>query len=159
MKKLSLVIFCFGVVFYIGCNKSSPSNNNSCTNALPSSDSAALLAFAGDSIIPVKDTTGLYYQILDSGSSVRPNNNSLLEVTYVGKLMNNYVFDSKVNSALNNATLGQLIIGWQIGLPKIGKGGHIRLLIPSAYAWGCTGYNGIPANQPVYFDIWLIDLK
>jgi FKBP-type peptidyl-prolyl cis-trans isomerase FkpA len=158
MRKIGLFFIGIAVIGYFGCNKSAP-QNNSCTNALPSSDSTALLTFAGDSIHAVKDTTGLYYQIIDSGSNVRPTNNSYLKVTYYGKLMNNTTFASDSNSYLNNSQLGSLIIGWQIGLPKIGKGGHIKLLIPSAYAWGCYGNGTVGANQPVYFDIWLLDLQ
>jgi FKBP-type peptidyl-prolyl cis-trans isomerase FkpA len=158
MRKFGLFVVCVAIIGYIGCNKSSP-QNNTCTNALPASDSLALLKFADDSIQAVKDSTGLYYQIIDSGSNVRPNINSYLEVTYFGKLMNNTTFASDSNSFLNNSRLGDLIIGWQIGLQKIGKGGHIKLLIPSAYAWGCSGNGNIGADQPVYFDIWLQDLQ
>ena len=158
MRKFGLIVICVAVIGYIGCNKSTP-QNNTCTNALPSSDSLALLTFADDSIIAVKDTTGLYYQIMDSGTGAKPTVNSYLKVTYYGKLMNNTTFTSDSNSYLGNATLGTLIIGWQIGLQKIGKGGHIKLLIPSAYAWGCTGYGNVGPDQPVYFDIWLQDLQ
>lgn len=158
MRKFGLIVICIAAIAYLGCNKSAP-QNNSCTNALPSSDSSALLAFADDSIHAVKDTTGLYYQIIDSGTGVKPTANSYLEVTYYGKLLDNTVIAADSNSYLKNATLGSLIIGWQIGLQKIGKGGHIKLLIPSAYAWGCIGNQGISANQPVYFDIWLLDLQ
>jgi FKBP-type peptidyl-prolyl cis-trans isomerase len=55
--------------------------------------------------------------------------------------------------------LNQLIAGWQIGLPKIGVGGRIQLFIPSAYAWGCTGYGAIPADAPVFFDIELLAVR
>ncbi len=53
-------------------------------------------------------------------------------------------------------SLANLYEGWQIGLPKIGVGGHIQLFIPSAYAWGCTGDGPVPANTPVFFDVQLL---
>jgi FKBP-type peptidyl-prolyl cis-trans isomerase FkpA len=158
MRTLSFFVICIALIAYAGCNKSTP-QNNSCTNALPFSDSTALLKFAGDTIQPVMDSTGLFYQIMDSGGNVHPTVNSQLLVTYYGKLMNGTQFTADSNSYLNNSTLGQLIIGWQLGLEKIGKGGHIKLLIPSAYAWGCLGNQGVAPDQPVYFDIWLLDLQ
>ena len=45
----------------------------------------------------------------------------------------------------------------KIGLPLIKKGGHIKLVIPSSLAYGCSGYGTIPPNTPLFFDINLID--
>jgi FKBP-type peptidyl-prolyl cis-trans isomerase FkpA len=73
--------------------------------------------------------------------------------------MDNKVFDSASNTNLNGAGLYLTIPGWQIGLPKIGVGGHIELFIPSALAWGCTGYGPVPANAPVYFDVKLLQVN
>jgi FKBP-type peptidyl-prolyl cis-trans isomerase FkpA len=44
-------------------------------------------------------------------------------------------------------------------LPKIGVGGRIKMLIPSALAWGCTGYGPVPGNAPVYFDVTLLQVN
>ena len=59
-----------------------------------------------------------------------------------GLMDQNTTFDSANNSNLNGCPTYNLLLGWQIGLPKIGVGGHIQLFIPSALAWGCTGMNG-----------------
>jgi FKBP-type peptidyl-prolyl cis-trans isomerase FkpA len=156
MKKLYFVVVIVGLISFFGCGKSKP-DFLTCTNALPFSDSAALLQYAADSsITPTKDNTGLFYQIIDSGSNVKPYSTSHLMVNYVGRFMNGALFDSASNSDLMGKLLNQLIIGWQIGLPKIGVGGHIKLLIPSAYGWGCTGLGPIPPNAPVYFDVKLL---
>jgi FKBP-type peptidyl-prolyl cis-trans isomerase FkpA len=50
-------------------------------------------------------------------------------------------------------------MGWQIGLPKIGVGGHIIMLVPSGFAYGCTGYGPVPANAPLYFDVRLLQVN
>ncbi|HEV3222572.1 MAG TPA: FKBP-type peptidyl-prolyl cis-trans isomerase [Puia sp.] len=158
MKKLFVLFLSLVAIFgYYACSKSSPTSPT-CTSTAPSADSAALIKFAGDSIPLTKDTSGLYYHIIDSGSAtVKPQSYNRLVVTYVARLIpSNTTFDSAVNSTLNNAVLGDLIYGWQVGLPKIGVGGHIQLFIPSAYAWGCTGYGPVPANAPVFFDVQLI---
>jgi len=158
MKKLFLfVLSVIAISGYFACSKSAP-QTPSCTATPPAGDSSALVKFAGDSIPLTKDSTGLYYHIIDSGSATaKPQNFNRLVVTYVARIIpQNTTFDSAVNSNLNNAVLGDLIYGWQVGLPKIGVGGHIQLFIPSAYAWGCTGYGPVPANTPVFFDVQLI---
>jgi FKBP-type peptidyl-prolyl cis-trans isomerase FkpA len=156
MKKLLLIFLSFiGIFAYYACSKSSPSSPT-CTATDPTADSSALIKFAGDSIPLSKDTSGLYYHIIDSGSSTKPQFFNRLTVTYVARLMTNAIFDSASNSTLNGAPLGDLIKGWQIGMPKIGVGGHIQLFIPSAQAWGCTGYGPVPADAPVFFDVHLL---
>jgi len=157
MKKLLFVLFCFICILIYSC--SNTKDNLGCTNALPSSDSIALIKFADDSIKVTRDSLAFYYEIIDSGSSIKPTGTSALTVTYIAKLMDNFIVDSATNSDLNDYTLNQLILGWRFGLPKIGIGGRIRLLIPSDYAWGCTGYHGVPPNAPVYFDIQLLDVR
>jgi FKBP-type peptidyl-prolyl cis-trans isomerase FkpA len=163
MKKIIFAVLCMiSVAYFISCVKTnSGSNYTSCTGVDVAGDSSALLKYAGDSIHVTKDSSGLYFQILDSGAGVSASANSGLLVSYKGRLLDNNVFDSTASSSnLRGLTLNQLIPGWQIGLPKIKKGGHIKLLIPSALAWGCQGSgNSIPPNAPVYFDIYLLDVN
>ncbi len=162
MKKLSFVLAVIALISYYSCAKSTP-NYPSCTNAPVTADSATLIHFANDSIhfypdsIPLSyDSSGLYYHIVDSGSSVKPVFSSTVTVSYIAKLMNNQIFDSASNTNLNGTGLYNLILGWRLGLPKIGIGGRIQLFIPSALAWGCTGYGPVPADAPVYFDVTLL---
>jgi FKBP-type peptidyl-prolyl cis-trans isomerase FkpA len=157
MKKLFFFFLTvIAISAYFACSKAAP-QTPSCTATPVADDSSALVKFAGDSIPLTKDTSGLYYHIIDSGSGPKPQNINRLEVTYVARIIpTNVIFDSASNSTLNNSVLGDLIYGWQVGLPKIGVGGHIQLFIPSAFAWGCTGYGPVPANAPVFFDIQLI---
>jgi FKBP-type peptidyl-prolyl cis-trans isomerase FkpA len=57
-------------------------------------------------------------------------------------------------------TLGQTIMGWQLALPKIKKGGIIRLLLPSRYAYGPYPQEnyGLPANAVLDFDVQIYDI-
>jgi FKBP-type peptidyl-prolyl cis-trans isomerase FkpA len=159
MKKIFLIIVSAIVVFgYLSCSKG-PQNIPACSNKPVTADSATLIHFAGDSIPLAHDSSGLYYHIIDTGNATKPNPNSHLVVNYVAKLMNNQIFDSASNSFLGGAYLYQLIPGWQLGLPKIGVGGRIKLFIPSALAWGCTGVSGVPADSCVYFDVTLLQVN
>jgi FKBP-type peptidyl-prolyl cis-trans isomerase FkpA len=161
MKKLLCVCFVAGMVVFFGCGKNLP-NVAPCTNKSPSADSSVLLQFAHDSSIQVtRDSSGLYYQILDSGNSQRPIFSSNVTVTYIARLtVTGAIFDSATNSTLNGYAVYRLIQGWQIGLPKIGVGGHIKMLVPSAYGYGCTGYPPfVPGDATLYFDVWLIGVN
>lgn len=163
MKKFMFTAGVIGfIVFISSCMKSSQPGYITCSGPKPAEDSTALLAYANaNGITPTHDTTGLYYEILDSGAGVRPTLNSKIFVTYVGKLMSGYAFDSVANSANTNFLLSNLIQGWQIGIPKIMKGGHIKLLIPSAYGYGCAGSSTgtVPPNSPLYYDVHLVDVQ
>ena len=159
MKKLFYILIVFGLISFFGCGKTVP-DNPACTANPVSSDSAALLKFAADSSFKVtRDSSGLYYQIIDSGSSHKPTYSSSVIVSYIGRLMSGYSFDSATSTNLNGAPISNLILGWRVGMPKIGVGGHIKLLIPSALAWGCTGYGPVPPNAPVYVDVSLIEVN
>jgi FKBP-type peptidyl-prolyl cis-trans isomerase FkpA len=161
MKKLFFVFVVAGIIVFFGCNKGLPDNVTPCTNKSPFADSAALLKYAHDSSIQVtRDSSGLYYQILDSGNSTRPIFSSNVIVTYVARLMTGAIFDSATNSNLNGYAVYKLITGWQIGLPKIGVGGHMIMLVPSDYGYGCTGYPPfVPGDAPLYFDVRLLQVN
>jgi FKBP-type peptidyl-prolyl cis-trans isomerase FkpA len=159
MKKLCFVFFVAGFISLFGCGKSQP-DNPACSNNSPFADSITLLKYAADSSIKASmDSSGLFYQIIDSGTGNKPAFSSHLTVNYIGRLMSGAIFDSASNTNLNGAGLYNLITGWRIGLLKIGAGGRIKLLIPSALAWGCTGYGPVPANAPVYFDVKLLQVN
>jgi FKBP-type peptidyl-prolyl cis-trans isomerase FkpA len=68
------------------------------------------------------------------------------------------VFDQTTTQPLN-FPLGNVIVGWQIGVPLIKKGGKIRLLIPSGYGYGQGGSGKIPSNAVLDFDIELVDVQ
>ena len=161
IKKICFPTVCFGIFLYLislACNKGGSGGYYNCTGTSPAADSPALLQFAkNNGIVPLKDSTGLYYQIINQGSGPFPSATSKIYVTYTGELMNGAIFDSTSNSSSTGFQLNQLIKGWQIGLPKIQTGGQIKLLIPSALAYGCTGAGTkIPPNAPVYFEIKLV---
>jgi FKBP-type peptidyl-prolyl cis-trans isomerase FkpA len=159
MKSLLFLFVVAGMVVFFGCYKNVP-DTPACTNKSPFADSSALLKYAQDSSIEVtRDSSGLFYKIIDSGNSTRPVFSSNVTVNYVGRLMSGVIFDSASNSNLNGAGVYKLITGWQIGLPKIGVGGHIIMLVPSGFAYGCTGYGPVPPDAPLYFDVRLLQVN
>ena len=54
---------------------------------------------------------------------------------------------------------GQVIRGWDQGVPGMRVGGQRRLTIPPELAYGSAGAGGvIPPNAPLVFDITLISI-
>jgi FKBP-type peptidyl-prolyl cis-trans isomerase FkpA len=158
MKTFFLVLL-GGALFFsqTGCIKSKSSQ--SCTPATVSSEEPAIVAYAAaNGINATKHNSGLYYEIISPGNGATPSVNSKVYVTYVGKLLDGRTFDQQTNADQTGWTLGQLIAGWQIGLPLIQKGGEIKLIVPSALAYGC-GNNALPPNSILYFDVHLVDVQ
>ncbi len=113
-----------------------------------------------NSIVATKlGPTGIYYQILTPGTgTVTPTRTSVIAVKYKGRFLNGTVFEEiKKDSVIY--TLGNLIPGWQLGIPLIKKGGKIRLIVSSGYAYEEFGRGLIPPNTNLDFDIELIDVK
>lgn len=107
-----------------------------------------------EDIVPlIDDVTGLRYVISAEGTGQSPNISSKVNVDYVGKFLSNEAqFDKK--SGLD-VELSNVITGWQVLLPKIKEGGKITMYLPSKYAYGSSGYNSIPGNTPLIFEVTL----
>jgi FKBP-type peptidyl-prolyl cis-trans isomerase len=159
MRSLAALALVF-VTGLIACSK-----DQACKAVAPSTEAAQIEAYnATKGIAATKHYTGLYYQILDTGALGRPVRTSTVYVKYTGKLFNDTIFDSQLNPGATGFNLAGLIEGWKVALPFIGKGGHIRLTVPSSLAYGCLGSantydstKSIPPNTPLFFDIELVD--
>ncbi|QDH78606.1 FKBP-type peptidyl-prolyl cis-trans isomerase [Echinicola soli] len=108
-----------------------------------------------------------------SYSGVKANGADTLKVNYVGRLLDETVFDTNIeavarengmyNSDRNYAPLEvynqKYLPGFLIALSKMEKGDRARVLIPSLYAYGNREYQGrIPANAVLIFDLDLRDV-
>lgn len=104
--------------------------------------------------------SGIFFAIEEKGTGDYDyvGKNPTIRVNYTGRLLDGTVFDSTEGKPIE-FKLGQVILGWQIGIQLIQKGGKIRLIIPSGYAYGNRSAGKIPANAILDFDIELIDIK
>jgi FKBP-type peptidyl-prolyl cis-trans isomerase FkpA len=154
MKKIGLILpFFLTVLIFSSCIK----DTVTCQPKTVESEDAAMVSFAattGHSF--TKHSSGMYYYIENPGTGVSPTINSTLSVKYKGTFTNGVVFDEP--SSTVSFGLSSVIIGWQIGMPLIKKGGKIKLIIPSSYAYGCSANGPIPAYSILYFEIELIDV-
>lgn len=110
---------------------------------------------AKNNIPATKDASGLYYQIIKpgTGSFTYPANTRII-IKYEGRLLDGSVFDNGGGKE-QTFVLSQLIQGWQIGIPKIQKGGEIRLIIPPGLGYGGNAAGSIPGNSVLDFTIQL----
>lgn len=84
-------------------------------------------------------------------------------VVYQRKLLKeNKIVESSSNAPtkFDGRKLKDHILGWQIGLQLISKGGHIIMYIPANLAFGKEGVPGIiPPNAILICDVKLIDFE
>ena len=151
-----IVLFCllFALFTQSACSKS----EKGCATPTPSTlseDQQILDYFAANKITYTKDSRGFYYQIIKPGNATKPNLSSTISITYNGTFLNKSSFDG----GSTTFTLGGLITGWKYGLPLIGEGGEIVLLLPSNLAYGADGRDCIPPNTPLYFNVKLTTVK
>lgn len=117
-------------------------------------------------ITATKNATGFFYTVNQAGSGTSVTNLcSNVTVTYKGRFFNGAVFDSTVTNQVATFQLGQVIVGWQKGVPLISKSGDITLYIPPTLAYGPTDVKDqagkviIPGNSYLIFNIHLADIQ
>lgn len=108
-----------------------------------------------NSLNAIKTPQGVYYVVDTIGGAEKPLITSEVKVNYKGYFLDGEVFDS-ANAAIFDLFI--VIPGWQIGIPKFGKGGKGKLLIPSKLGYGTSSTPG-RANAVLIFDIELLDFK
>ncbi len=108
----------------------------------------------------VEHCSGLFYVIDSAGTGAAPSVCSGVSVRYKGMLTNGNVFD-KSETPTPYWQLGTLVRGWVNGLPKIRRGGGMKLYIPPTLGYGAnpqTDRNGnvlIPGNSILVFEVQL----
>ena len=103
----------------------------------------------------------LHYKTLELGNQKYPEIGDTLSVEYVGQLLNGREFDRNYTNQPFELILGsgEVIQGWELGLPYVDEEGQILLIIPSGLAYGNTSTNSIPENSILIFRIKLLVIK
>ena len=104
---------------------------------------------------------GLQYADVVPGTGPAVANGQCITVQYTGWLADGTKFDSSRDRdggfQLLAGKQGQVIQGWQEGIPGMKVGGKRRLVIPPALGYGPQGQPPtIPANSTLTFDIEVI---
>ena len=106
--------------------------------------------------------SGLRYVDLRLGTGPELGAKATITVHYVGTLPNGTEIDStrrRGEPAKFHLGSGQLIKGWELGVPGMRVGGIRRLIIPPSLAYGDRATGGIPAKSQLSFDVELIAIE
>ena len=108
----------------------------------------------------MKTASGILYKELVSGSGAQVQSTDRVRVHYTGTLVDGTQFDSSRDRG-DPITfgLGQVVKGWQEGLPLMRVGGRGILVIPSDLAYGDGGRPGIPPGATLVFDIEILGVE
>ena len=143
---------------------------------LQAAERDTLAAYAAANNINVQPTNdGLYIVVLKKGKGPLVEIGREVAMNYTGRLLNGKVFDTSIETVAKEAGLytpnreytplrykvGEmsLISGWEEGVINQPEGSRLRLIIPSALAYGPRALGEIPANSPLVFDIDIVSVK
>ena len=127
-------------------------------------DDAVLQDYVKKNNLTVQKTpSGVYYQVLKTGTGAKPTPGQTVSVNYNGTLLSGKLFDSsdKAGKPIEFPIgQGQVIPGWDEGIALLNKGSKAILLIPSSLAYGTRGAGAdIPADAPLRFEVELVDVQ
>jgi FKBP-type peptidyl-prolyl cis-trans isomerase len=100
--------------------------------------------------------SGLQYKVLKEGAGMSPADTSMVEVDYVGTLIDGTVFDSSrergepIEFAVNG-----VIPGWTEGLKLMKPGAKYMFYIPADLAYGDRKMGKIPPGSTLIFEVEL----
>ena len=115
------------------------------------------------------ESDAIMYYIVDHATNGTPVvNDSLVEIGYKGYLMDGRVFDASTADNPFNFKVGNgdVITGWDLGLPRLRVGEKARFIIPYQMAYGETEHiplgsrlRAIPPYETLIFDIEVISVE
>ncbi len=130
--------------------------------------SACVVAAGCGSSITAPSSAPYSQTELHIGSGTEATAGAVVTVNYTGWLYDRsktdgkgIQFDTSTNVGPFSFTLGlgQVIAGWDQGVPGMKIGGIRRLVIPPSLAYGSARYGPIPPDATLVFDIELVDVQ
>lgn len=97
---------------------------------------------------------GVFVVVDDPGTEEKPTLTSKITVNYKGYYIDEQVFDQNDSLELK---LSNTIRGWQLGIPRFGKGGKGKLLITSDKGYGSNTQFGIRPDAVLIFEIEVLN--
>ena len=140
------------IIFGLLYQKSKNTTSNQATNNVPSIKKE-----------PTMDVSELKIEDIVVGTGREVKKGDTVVMHYTGTLLDGTKFDSSVDRGTPFTTqigVGQVIQGWDQGVPGMKVGGKRRLTIPSSLGYGSRGAGAaIPPNAGLIFDVELISIK
>jgi FKBP-type peptidyl-prolyl cis-trans isomerase FkpA len=106
---------------------------------------------------------GTYVKVESAGDSPMADSGKFVSVRYRGKVMaTGKEFETNMEAGKEALSfplgMGQVIVGWDEGLRKFGKGGKGTLYIPGFLAYGMRPGPGGQPNEALVFDVVMEDV-
>ena len=102
---------------------------------------------------------GIQYEVLKDAKGTKPNKTDIVEVHYLGTLIDGSEFDSSIKRGQTiSFPLTGVIKGWQEILPMMPTGSKWKVVIPPELAYGPRGTSSIGPNQTLIFEIELVSI-
>lgn len=124
---------------------------------------AILLLVAGCSKDEEVETGELIIEDLKVGQGDPVEKYDIVTVNYTGWLKNGTKFDSSLNPGRTpfrfTVGAGQVITGWDEGIPGMKIGGKRKLTIPPNMGYGNRDMGAIPANSTLIFEVDLLGIE
>jgi peptidylprolyl isomerase len=106
-----------------------------------------------------KTANGLYYRDLVVGTGATVSAGQRATMRYIGTLANGTQFDPPSGTTPSTFTFtvgtGEVIAGWDQGIPGMRVGGRRQLIIPASLGYGASGRGPIPPNAVLVFTVEL----
>ena len=112
----------------------------------------------------IKMENGLQIEDLKVGTGPEAKAGDTISVNYIGALENGAVFDASEKHggpATFQIGVGQLIKGWDQGIPGMRVGGKRKLIVPPSLGYGSqnVGNGLIPPNSTLVFEVELMAVQ
>ena len=104
-----------------------------------------------------KTTSGLYYHIINEGTSRKIKYTDSVFISYVGELLNGKIIDKQEKPI--QFSVRDLLKGWQEGLSFCGENAQINLIIPPQLGYGDNELDDIPPHSILRYSIKVSKIK
>lgn len=146
MRRLFFLLACVLPLVAAACGSDSPTSIED-TEFAPS--------LGVDLTTMTRTTSGLYYRDIAVGTGAVAQSGKTVGVYYQGWLASGSRFDFRTSGSPFEFVLGsgEVIRGWDQGIPGMRVGGKRLLVIPSALGYGSAGRGSIPPNAVMVFEV------
>lgn len=151
-----IVLVVIGGIFFV---VSSKTNNQKMSTDATKTDTMTTTNYTNTAT----ESGKLVIEDIKVGSGPEVKKGDTVVMHYIGTLENGTKFDSSVDRGQPFETqigVGQVIKGWDEGVPGMKVGGKRKLTIPAELGYGARGAGSvIPPNATLTFEVELLEIK
>lgn len=161
-SKILTIVVSLSLSLFIAEIPSAKTNTFNNTITKNCQDSLSIEGYIATKNLSAKRTKeGLFYVVGQQGSGKMPKRGDYVKVKYVGKLLNEKIFDQSPENEPFIFQLGyrQVIEGWDLGLQNFSVGTKVQLFVPPHLGYGSTGAGDVIApNTPLLFELEIVEI-